>query len=36
MLAFLVCTLSTLTQIHLSEARERAGEKATGSRGLVR
>ncbi len=34
--AFLVCASGALVQMHLSEARERAGEPATGSRGLVR
>ncbi len=35
-LAFLVCALGALSQIHLSEARERSGEAATGSRGVVK
>lgn len=35
-LAFLVCALGALSQIHLSEARERSGNSTTGSRGLVR
>lgn len=35
-IAFLVCALDALAQIHLSEAREGAGEAATGSRGLAR
>ncbi|MDP8946799.1 MAG: DUF3488 and transglutaminase-like domain-containing protein [Actinomycetota bacterium] len=35
-LAFLLCALGALVQMNLSEARERAGLAATGSRGLVR
>lgn len=35
-LAFLVCALGALSQIRLSEARERSGDSTTGSRGLVR
>ena len=34
--AFLVCSSGALSQIYLSEARERTGKAATGSRGLVR
>ena len=35
-LAFLLCALGALVQMNLSEARERAGVEASGSRGLVR
>jgi hypothetical protein len=35
-LAFLLCALGGLVQMNLSEARERAGLEASGSRGLVR
>ena len=35
-LAFLVCASGAMTQMHLSEAREKAGVPATGSRGLAR
>ena len=35
-LAFLVCASGALTQMHLSEAREKVGETTMGSRGLVR
>jgi protein-glutamine gamma-glutamyltransferase len=35
-IAFLVCALGALAQMHLSEAREGADEVATGSRGLAR
>ena len=35
-LAFLVCASGAMTQMHLSEAREKAGVSATGSRGLAR
>jgi hypothetical protein len=34
-LAFLVCALGALAHISLSEARQRAGEAASGSRGLA-
>src|SRR5215203_5638132 len=34
-LAFLLCALGAMTQMNLSEARERAGLQATRSRGLV-
>jgi uncharacterized membrane protein HdeD (DUF308 family) len=32
-LAFLVCASGAMTQMHLSQARKRAGESTTGSRG---
>src|SRR5919112_874508 len=35
-LAFLLCAMGAMTQMNLSEARERAGLRATRSRGLVR
>ncbi|CAA9457342.1 MAG: FIG001454: Transglutaminase-like enzymes, putative cysteine proteases [uncultured Rubrobacteraceae bacterium] len=35
-LAFLFCASGAMTQMHLSQARERAGESTTGSRGLVK
>ena len=35
-LVFLLCALGALVQMNLSEARERAGLEASGSRGLVR
>jgi len=35
-LAFLLCCLGALSQMYLSEARERAGLEASASRGLVR
>src|SRR5918995_1421781 len=34
-LAFLLCAMGAMTQMNLSEARERAGLRATRSRGLV-
>ncbi len=35
-IAFLVCASGAMTQMHLSQAREKAGEPARGSRGLAR
>src|SRR5829696_1895090 len=34
-LAFLLCAMAALSQLNLSEARERAGTGATGSKGLI-